>query len=685
MKKILLSPWLALVTLALILTVRFMDPEFSQVVRLKYFDQLITSQQDKESPVVVVNIDEATLEKYGQFPFPRGVYAKIIDDLYKRNAGLVVFGVMMPERDRFGEDSKLAAILDRHPVILPQVAAERGKNDVGETSAQVIGDTESMVTYGGVIASVPVIQNRAAGVGVVNTMPEIDGVVRRLPLVVSTGDRVHPALALETVRIASGDTKFQVKAGPHGVEALRIPQFGKIPVDGLGRVWVDYSVKSPEYSAVNLPDDLGGKIVVVGLSAAGLVQPVATGRGEIWPQDLQATVIGTMLNGTNISRPDSADLFEIVAIFFAGILLLILTRWMYVGIAALTIMSVGGVFASMYAYSQYLYLIDITSFVVGIVIVSLHAYVVKFMGEFFQKQRIKKQFSSYVNPAIVERLQKNPEFIKLGGEKRELTILMSDMRNFTGLGEIFGDDVVAFTDTMNAYMTAIAEPILRNNGCLIKFIGDASLHCHGAPIQEEQDPDHCIAGVRTGLEMIKAVELFNVELECQGKPRVGMGVGINTGPTLIGNIGSKDRFAYDILGDSVSLTARLESQTKNYGQTIIISEFTETRVREDFFTIELDTIAVKGKTVGVTIFTVFYQPDATVAADWIMSREHHDLMLSYYRRQEWDKAIEWCHQLVGEFNGQMDAYYEIWIERIAEMRTRDLPKDWDSVYRATSK
>jgi adenylate cyclase len=330
-------------------------------------------------------------------------------------------------------------------------------------------------------------------------------------------------------------------------------------------------------------------------------------------------------------------------------------------------------------------LFDSTAFVVGIVLVALHAYVVKFLSEYYQKQQIKQQFGSYVNPIIVERLQKNPEFIKLGGEKRDLTIIMSDMRNFTGLGETYGDDVVAFTNTMNRYMTAIAEPILRNNGCLIKFIGDASLHVHGAPIQEEQDPDHAHAAVRTGLEMIHSVELFNIELEKEGKPKVGMGLGINTGPTLIGNIGSKDRFGYDVLGDSVSLTARLEGQTKNYGQTIIISEFTEKRVNDEYFTLELDEIAVKGKTVGVTIYTVFYNPDATVAADWIMAREYHDLMLAHYRRQEWDKAVEICHELTGEFDGRMDDYYELWIERIAEMRERELPADWSGLYRATSK
>jgi adenylate cyclase len=329
--------------------------------------------------------------------------------------------------------------------------------------------------------------------------------------------------------------------------------------------------------------------------------------------------------------------------------------------------------------------LDATWFIVAITLVYVHAYSVKFLSEYLQKSQIKKQFGSYVNPVIVERLQKDPSFIKLGGEKRELSIIMSDMRNFTGLGETYGEDVVAFTNTMNRYMTAIAEPILRNNGCLIKFIGDASLHVHGAPIQEEQDPDHAHAAVRTGLEMIHAVELFNIELEKEGKPRVGMGLGINTGQTLIGNIGSKDRFGYDVLGDSVSLTARLESQTKNYGQLIIISESTEQRVSDIYFTIPLDCIAVKGKTVGVNIFTVFYMPDATVAADWISAREHHELMLQYYREQNWDKAIELSHQLTGEFDGNMDHYYEKWIDRIADMRTRDLPSDWDGTYVATSK
>ena len=686
MKKILLSPWMALVTLALVLFARIADPSFIESVRLRYFDTLVTSQPAKDVPVYTVNIDEATLDKLGQFPFPRDMYADIIKDLYKRDAGLVVFNVLMPEKDRFGKDSVLAETLKKYPVVLPALGGEKSKNSSYSSPAQVVGADPAgiVVEYPGLISNVEPQAGAAAGTGIVNTFPEIDGVVRRMPLVILSQEQLQPALALETLRVAAKDPKFQVKISDMGVEAVRVPKFGKIPTDDVGRVWIDWSSSPREFSYMNLPESFDGGIVVVGLSAAGLANPISTARGEVWPQYLQGAAIGTMITQSNIQRPGWADQAEIIALLVAGILVLFLSRWTYAFIPVIIVLGSSHYIAS-YLYSEYRYLVDITAFVSFTALVYIHAYSVKFLSEYLQKSAIKKQFGSYVNPVIVERLQKDPSFIKLGGEKKDLTIIMSDMRNFTGLGETYGDDVVAFTNTMNRYMTAIAEPILRNNGCLIKFIGDASLHVHGAPIQEEQDPDHAHAAVRTGLEMIHAVELFNIELEKEGKPRVGMGLGINTGPTLIGNIGSKDRFGYDVLGDSVSLTARLESQTKNYGQLIIISESTEKRVSDIYFTLPLDCIAVKGKTVGVNIFTVFYMPDETVAAAWNSARERHELMLQYYREQKWDKAITMCQELTGEFDGNMDHYYELWIERIADMRTRDLPADWDGTFRATSK
>jgi adenylate cyclase len=338
-------------------------------------------------------------------------------------------------------------------------------------------------------------------------------------------------------------------------------------------------------------------------------------------------------------------------------------------------------FGGQYAYRQYSYLIDITIPVVAVVIIGLHINVVRFITELNQKLQIKRQFGSYVNPAIVERLQKNPELIKLGGERKELSIVMTDLRGFTTLGESFGDDVEGLTQIMNDYMTALSVPVLKNDGTLIKFIGDASLHVHGAPLD---DPDHAYTAVVTAQQMIQAIEDFNVELTAKGKPPVGMGAGVNTGETLIGNIGAKTKFGYDVLGDSVSTAARLEGQTKGYGVLLIIGPNTNEQVKDRIFTLELDNIAVKGKTVGLRIYApLILYPGGH--GDYEMARQAHDEMLREYRAQHFETALEMCDRLTGEFDGQMDHYYEIWKERCYEMKLQKLPRDWDGIFRATSK
>ena len=254
------------------------------------------------------------------------------------------------------------------------------------------------------------------------------------------------------------------------------------------------------------------------------------------------------------------------------------------------------------------------------------------------------------------------------------------MRNFTALGESYGDRVEEFTATMNRYMTAISEPILDNEGCLIKFIGDASLHVHGAPLD---DVDHAKNAVKAGLAMLEAVKGFNQELAAEGRPPVGMGVGINTGPTLIGNIGSKKRFGYDVLGDTVSLAARLEGQSKPYGVKIVLGPTTAERVKNSYAILELDCIAVKGKKEGVLIYTVLGEKGKIhEASDDVTA---HYKMLGLYRAQKFVSAISMCKTLKGAFAGEMDSYYEHWIERCEEMRLLTLPKDWDAVYRPQTK
>jgi adenylate cyclase len=682
-KKILTSPWTALLTLALILSIRIADPSFVESIRLRYFDTLITSKAPTENNIYTVNIDESSLDKYGQWPLPRAEYAKIIKELYSRGAGLVVLNVLMAEPDRTGGDGVLGSTIKEHPVVLGSVPSDKTKNTPRVPGSAVMGPEwlDQIVTYPGLIANVPQLENAAAGVGIVNTLPEVDGVNRRMPLIVSVDDKLYPSMAMETLRVAAGDSTFQVKLVEGGVEKMRIPKFGPINTDNLGRIWIDWSQESKSVSLTNLPKDFGGAIVIVGPTAAGISNPVPTSKGAVFPHDVQAAVIATMANGVVIQRPDWADGAEILVVFLAGVLLLFLTRWTYVGIGA-GIVIIGSIVPLCgLAYSSGLQLVDATLPVGGLVLVMLHAYGVKFVSEFLQKQQIKKQFGSYVSPVIVERLQKDPSLIKLGGEEKYMSAVMTDMRNFTGLGERYGADVQGFTAIMNEYMTAICEPVFANDGCLIKFIGDASLHIHGAPLDDDR---HAFHAVKTGLEMIKAVDKFNEKLVSLGKPKVGMGCGVNTGKILVGNIGSPGKMGYDVLGDPVSVASRLEGQTKGYGVLMIIGPDTYKEVKDDFFCLELDCIAVKGKAVGLNIYTPLHTEGVDMAA-YQANRLNHNAMLAAYRAQKFAQAIKMCEQLMGAFDKQMDHSYELWIQRCEEMKNVELPKDWDGVYRATSK
>jgi adenylate cyclase len=668
MKKLLLSPWTALLTLALVLCIRVADPAFVESVRLRYFDTLISSKAPTENNIVTVDIDEAALDKYGQWPLPRSEYAKIIADLYRRGAGLVVLNVVMADSDRTGGDGNLAASLKKYPVVLVNVPSDRDKNTPRNPGSAVLGPEwlDQVVNYPGVIANVPILENAAAGIGTVNTMPEIDGVNRRIPLIVASKDKLYPSLSMEVLRVAAGDSTFQVKLNEWGVEKMRIPKFGPIATDELGRIWIDWSQKSHAYSIVNLPGDLKGAVVLVGPTAAGISNPLPTSIGAVYPHVAQAAVIGTMFNNVTIQRPDYADGLEILAIILAGVILLFLTRWTYAGLASVVVLVGSGIIGSHYAYSNFLFLFDATAFTVGTVLVALHAYGIKFVSEFLQKQQIKKQFGSYVNPTIVERLQQHPELIKLGGEKKMLSVVMTDMRNFTALGESYGEaGVEDFTQVMNSYMTALSIPILKNDGTLIKFIGDASLHIHGAPID---DPDHARRAVQTALEMIEAVKGFNNDLALLGKPPVGMGAGVNTGEIVVGNIGAKSKFGYDVLGDPVSLAARLESQTKGYGVLMIISENTARLVKDDFSLWELDNIAVKGKKEPVRIFAIH---DET---------EQHRQFIELYYAGDWKKALALIPLCINA-TPDMEKYYHAMEERLLG----GCPKNWNGYYVATSK
>ena len=522
--------------------------------------------------------------------------------------------------------------------------------------------------------------DNADGVGVLNTNPEIDGVVRRVPLLMRVRDATYPALAVEVIRVATGKPSYQVKEAGGGIEAIRVPGYPIIKTDPNGQIWLRWNKEFETISVVS--DDysmLAGKTVIIGVTAEGIGGLIASPTGPQANYIPAAVTLQTVIDGDQIQRPYWALLVELITTAVLGIALVLLGRFAPYWLAGGSIVVfVGGLaYAVYYAWTTHLYLLDATMPMVTVLLVGLHAVFNRFVSEYFQKQAIKKQFAGYASPTVVRMLQENPALIK-DGIKKEVSICFSDLRGFTPLGESFGDDVKGLTKIMNGYMDAITQPILDADGMVIKYIGDASMHVHNAPID---DPNHPKTAVQCGLDMLKAVEIFNDKITKEGRPPVGMGAGINTGLGYLGEMGSTARHSYDVLGDAVSTAARIESKCKEYGCLLLVGDATYQPTKTDFFYLKIDDLAVKGKSVGITIWTVL----DNIKPAWRTAQRKHEQMHEAYLKQDFDGAIKLCNLLHNHFDSRMSSYYDMWIERCEFQKTQDLPKDWNGVFIATSK
>ena len=680
-KTVLLSPWLALLTFGILFTVKLSEPYLVESTRLKFYDYIMLDTPKQSEQIVVANIGEKAIEKYGQWPFPRDVHAKIISDLYSRGAVLVGSTILMPEPDRFGGDSVLSDTLSHYPVILSQTVMSACSSSTTETHRRtgvaVIGDgqaTEFLPQYPCVLSNVPALQGVAAGVGVTSTLPESDGVVRRVPLLATSDGEYYPAFALEMLRVAAGDPSYQAKVNQTGVEALRIPSFETIKTDEYGRVFINpnYQFQSVEIGKDPLPD-LKGKIVVLGVTAAGLSNPVATPAGAQYPHQLQASILETLIKGDSVSIPNWAQLVDLAALLVLVLSLIIISRLKY-SIVWIGLILGGYLYLPVYLFASKGILLDVTFNVIAVAIIYMHIYTVKFISEFLQKQQIKKQFGTYLSPDLVARLQRQPDLLKLGGESRDLSIMFTDVRGFTTISEHYGEDVQGLTSIMNRYMTVMTRAILENHGTLDKYIGDAQMAFWNAPLDNNK---HALDAVRTAFQMLKDLETFNEEITREGIPAFGMGLGINTATVVVGNMGSDQRFDYTCLGDGVNLAARLEGQTKPYGVKLIVGPQTAESVGNVYQVVELDLIAVKGKKEPARIYTVL---DVADSAGELL----HKKFLELYRQGEWDAALNVTKALKRCWNEELNAYYAMMEERIQTLKF-EKPHEWDGIYRATSK
>jgi adenylate cyclase len=681
MKRILTHWLIPVITLVVLCVWGLSDPFVKQTARLKSFD--LIQKYDTASisqDVAIVEIDEKSIEQYGQWPWNRNVMADIIWRLREAGAGVIVLPVLFSETDRLGGDSSLASAIKDNGVIIAQTGTTQANRNAVPRGVAKIGDPMPwLYEWPGMLGPIPELGGSADGVGVINTAPEIDGVVRRIPLLMRVGSEVYPAMALETIRVSVGDPSYQVKASEGGITALRVPKYKTIDTDAHARIWLRWN---KEFVTVSATDDfaqLKGKTVIVGITAEGLAAVIATPNGEAHAHTATAVALQTVINGDNIVRYDYATFLEYVITAVMALILIVASArapYWFTGTLLILIYS-GSAYGSYVAFTRQLQLWDISWAYLVITITSFHAIFNRFVKEFTEKQAIKKQFGGYASPQVVKLLQENPALIKQG-IKKEVSICFTDLRGFTPLGESFGDDVQGLTRIMNGYMDAITQPVLAANGMIIKYIGDASMHIHNAPID---DPHHPRTAVQTGLDMLRAVKEYNRKITAEGRPPVGMGAGINTGLGYIGEMGSTQRHSYDVLGDAVSTTARLESQCKNYGVLLIVGPETVRRTQDDFLYLKLDDLAVKGKTVGLAIHTVLDLNKKNYTGEIKKHNQMHEL----YRQKEFKKTIVKCKLLMADFKGQMKDYYDMWIERCEFMQTQSLPKNWDGVFRATTK
>jgi len=674
----------AFITAVVMIFIHYGDSTVVQTARLKQFDLLQTSDEPVLSQdIAVVAIDETAIEKYGQWPWKRDVLADIVWRLREAGAGIIVMPMLFSEPDRLGGDMALAEALVGNGVVIAQTGTTSGvsRNPVPRGVAKIGDPLPFLFEWPGMLGPIELLGENADGVGVLNTRPEIDGVVRRVPLLMRIGEDTYPAIAVEVIRVATGAPSYQVKANQGGIEAVRVPGYPIVKTDPNAQIWLRWnkqfetvSVAADDFSIVE------GKTVILGVTAEGIGGIIATPQGPQYNYMPAATTLQTVIDGDQIERPYWALLAELMTTAVLGIALVLLARFAPYWLVGIKIVAWSGllVYGAYYAWVNYLYLLDITMPLATVLIVGLHAVFNRFVSEFFQKQAIKKQFAGYCSPTIVRMLQENPALIK-DGMKKEISICFSDLRGFTPLGESFGDDVKGLTRIMNGYMDAITQPILDSDGMVIKYIGDASMHVHNAPLE---DPEHPKSAVQTGLNMLKAVEKFNEDIIIpEGRPPVGMGAGINTGLGYLGEMGSTKRHSYDVLGDAVSTAARIESKCKEYGCLLLVGENTYEATKDDFFYLKVDDLAVKGKTVGIGIWTVLDDPKPA----WRTTHRYHIDMHTAYREQRFDDAIELCKKIYSHFDGKMEKYYDMWIERCEYMKTQDLPKDWNGVFIATTK
>ncbi|MBI5261429.1 MAG: adenylate/guanylate cyclase domain-containing protein [Bradyrhizobium sp.] len=710
---------------------RIADPAPVEEIRVRTFDtfQVIDHRKKEVRPVAILDIDERSLKEVGQWPWPRTELAELVDNLTRLGAAAIAFDAVFSEPDRLNPDvvvdtfrnldeatrEKLKAqpsndqvfadAIKRSRVVLgesglPQSNAELDKK-LPQTGLATHGEDPRpfLFEFPGLLRNVPVIEQAAAGRGLFTIKPERDGIVRRVPLIMQAQGTIMPSLTFEMLRVVTGTDTLFIKADKAGIISAGVKGF-QIPTDKNGQLWVHFARHDPSIyvSAVDVlqgkvpSEKIAGKLVLVGTSATGMNDIKTTPVDPAMPGvEIHAQVLESALTGGIVSQPNYGFAFEFFAALILGILVIILAPQF----GPVTLVIVGALLASVligvswFYYVQYRLLIDFTYPLLSTTAIYLTLIFASFVREQAQRRQIRSAFGQYLSPVLVEQLAQSPEKLVLGGEEREMTIMFSDVRGFTTISETYKRDPQGLTRLMNRFLTPLTNAIIARKGYIDKYMGDAIMAFWNAPLD---DPEHQINACSAAVDMLDRIDELNRQREQEANEGghvyipLNVGVGLNTGIGVVGNMGSDLKFNYSVLGDSVNLASRLEGQSKEYGFPIIVGSNTALAAKDRFAILELDFVMVKGKKEPEVIYAIAGREDVMHSEQFQRLRNLTIEMLACYRARDWEGALAAIERGRKSDDGlALAKLYDLYAARIRSYQLNPPPADWNGAYALLTK
>jgi adenylate cyclase len=710
---------------------RIADPPPTEELRVRTFDtfQRIDPRVKTARPVVIVDLDEKSLAKYGQWPWPRTRVADLIDVLTRLDAAVIAFDVIFAEPDRLtpsvaadsfqGLDeatkNKLRALPSNDQVFaeairhsrvvlgesgLPAVLSEVDAALPQTALAMLGGEPQRFLfDFPGLLRNTPTLENAAGGRGLLTIRAERDGIVRRVPMIMLAQGATMPSLSFEMLRMATGTDTIFVKSDRAGVKSVAVQGF-EVPTDGNGQLWVHFARHDPSIyvSAADVldgrvgADTIARRLVIIGTSAIGLQDVKTTPLDPVMAGvEIHAQVLESALTRTVLARPSYAIGAELCATILLGIAII----WVAPLFSPLILFAFGTMIVaslvgtSWYFYTQHRLLIDFTYPLGSSLLIYLTLVFSSYVREQAQRRRIRSAFSRYLSPALVEQLAQSHEKLVLGGEEREMTVMFSDVRGFTSISESYKHDPQGLTALMNRFLTPLTNAILDRKGTIDKYMGDAIMAFWNAPLD---DKSHQINACEAALDMLERIDALNKEREIEAQRGghvyipIKVGVGLNTGTCVVGNMGSDLQFNYSVLGDSVNLASRLEGQSKEYGFPIIVGSNTALAVKEKFAILELDFIMVKGKKEPEVIYAIAGRQDTAESGRFQRLRNLTIEMLACYRSRDWEGALAAIERgRISDDGHTLESLYTLYAARIRSFQQSPPPEDWNGAYALLTK